>query len=304
MVGKTYKYKHPYLWHMKVALSRKGFDSEYGGYPSPILPNNRMISFPIPLHFDNSIAYSKLRFDNQNTYFDVMKQLNERIHIKTQRQKGKWIELTKDTKCHLDPDIYRNVIRRSNSWKSVFGQTGTAQSHLKNKGIGKGDLFLFFGTFRRTICSQGEWLKYIPNEKRMHVIFGYLQIGDTKQVGKKTDVPEWMSYHPHTDRYHKEIKNNTVYIAKDTLSWNNDLLGAGVFIYDNCLVLTKEGYNLSQWNLPPLFKKLKISYHSPASWMNDYFQSRSRGQEFVIEEDKRVEEWARKIIDKCSELKI
>jgi len=33
---------------MKVILSRKGFDSEFGGYPSPILPNGQMISLPIP----------------------------------------------------------------------------------------------------------------------------------------------------------------------------------------------------------------------------------------------------------------
>jgi hypothetical protein len=29
---------------MKVILSRKGFDSGYGGYPSPILPDGWMIS--------------------------------------------------------------------------------------------------------------------------------------------------------------------------------------------------------------------------------------------------------------------
>ena len=33
---------------MKVILSRKGFDSCYGGHPSPILPDGRMISLPIP----------------------------------------------------------------------------------------------------------------------------------------------------------------------------------------------------------------------------------------------------------------
>ena len=33
---------------MKVILSRKGFDSSYGGIPSPILPDGRLVSFPIP----------------------------------------------------------------------------------------------------------------------------------------------------------------------------------------------------------------------------------------------------------------
>ena len=33
---------------MKLIFSRKGFDSSAGGIPSPILPDGRMISLPIP----------------------------------------------------------------------------------------------------------------------------------------------------------------------------------------------------------------------------------------------------------------
>jgi hypothetical protein len=33
---------------MKVILSRKGFDSGYGGIPSPVLPDGTMLSLPIP----------------------------------------------------------------------------------------------------------------------------------------------------------------------------------------------------------------------------------------------------------------
>jgi hypothetical protein len=52
---------------MKVILSRKGFDSEYGGYPSPILPDGRMIFLPIPLP-DDSACYSSLiiKYSNLN----------------------------------------------------------------------------------------------------------------------------------------------------------------------------------------------------------------------------------------------
>lgn len=31
--------------------------------------------------------------------------------------------------------------------RCAFGQTGAAQSHLANNGVGIGDLFLFFGLF-------------------------------------------------------------------------------------------------------------------------------------------------------------
>jgi Nucleotide modification associated domain 3 len=33
---------------MKLILSRKGFDSSHGGGPSPIRPDGRLLSFPIP----------------------------------------------------------------------------------------------------------------------------------------------------------------------------------------------------------------------------------------------------------------
>jgi len=35
---------------MKFILSRKGFDSKSGGYPSPIFPDGSLISLPIPAH--------------------------------------------------------------------------------------------------------------------------------------------------------------------------------------------------------------------------------------------------------------
>lgn len=38
---------------MRIILSRKGFDSEYGGCASPILPDGKMISMPIPSESGN-----------------------------------------------------------------------------------------------------------------------------------------------------------------------------------------------------------------------------------------------------------
>ena len=38
---------------MKLVLSRKGFDSSAGGIPSPILPDGRLISLPIPSREDD-----------------------------------------------------------------------------------------------------------------------------------------------------------------------------------------------------------------------------------------------------------
>lgn len=98
---------------MKIILSRKGFDSAYGGYPSPILLNDKMVSLPIP--FRDFTKYSDLQIDDKQTYFDLMKRLESKI-----RYDKEWHELTKDTECHLDPDICKEIIQRSKNWKRRY----------------------------------------------------------------------------------------------------------------------------------------------------------------------------------------
>jgi hypothetical protein len=50
---------------MKVILSRKGFDSEYGGIPSPIMPDGTLLSLPIPYEQD-IIKYTDLTFQGKH----------------------------------------------------------------------------------------------------------------------------------------------------------------------------------------------------------------------------------------------
>jgi hypothetical protein len=120
---------------MKVILSRKGFDSGYGGYASPILSNGKMISLPIPM--EDSIKYSDLRI-GESTYYDLMSSLKRKIRLND----GLWHDLEKETKCHLDPDIFENTIDRVPGWKPCFGQIDAAQSHLENQRVGENDLFI------------------------------------------------------------------------------------------------------------------------------------------------------------------
>jgi len=83
------------------------------------------------------------------------------------------------------------------------------------------------------------------------------------------------------------------------LSWNRNLPGFGFFKFDPCLVLTKDGCNKSKWKLPNFFRNTNISYHEKKAWRKGYFQSVARGQEFVVEENKRVTNWAKSLIEKC-----
>jgi len=273
---------------MKVILSRKGFDLQYGGYPSPVLPDGRMISLPIPS--DDKIEYSNLRVDENLTYFDLMKQLNPRI-----KYNNTWHILTENTQCHLDPDINDSAIKRHTSWKPLFGQISAAQTHLENEGVREGNLFLFFGTFRKTIKQDGMY--QFDSSQEFHTIYGYLQIGEIIPLDNNTEFPEWMGYHPHTDPS-RFGGNNTIYVARDRLTWQPEMPGAGPLNFTKKLILTKMGYSKSRWNLPPFLKEFKISYHSEKSWKNGYFQSAGRGQEFVIHSNKKIENWVKDILKK------
>lgn len=267
---------------MKVILSRKGFDSSFGGVPSPILPDERIISFPIPSKKD-FIKYSDLQLESNKTYYDLMQELN------ITKIKEKYI-------CHLDPDISRDIYPRLSNWKGAFGQIDAAQGHLENQSISVGDLFLFFGWFRHTKYddSKGKLVYYGPS---IHMIFGYLQIGEILKTVDETIVPEWLKQHPHCSSDRVRNHSNTIYISTDNLSFNDNLSGCGNLQYNDNLVLTKKGYSRSKWELPDFFKDLQISYHTQNSWKSDYFDSAKIGQEFVIEENSKVEEWVHNLIN-------
>ena len=100
---------------MKVILSRKGFDSGYGGYPSIILPTGEMITLPIPSKEDKRY-YKELKTNSGESLINIMKQLSKNI------RSDKLDELTNNTTCHLDPDLVYNSVDRQEGWRGCFGQ--------------------------------------------------------------------------------------------------------------------------------------------------------------------------------------
>lgn len=270
---------------MKIILSRKGFDSEYGGCASPILPDGTMISMPIPSETGNC-KFSDLAFVDGRTYMDVWCDLDP---------KGNHFDI-----CHLDPDIRPNIRTNTpNNWKPAFGQMDQSQTHLENQNVQIGDLFLFFGWFRQTEYKE-EHLKYVPNAPDIQAIYGYLQIGE---ILKGTDVKK-CPWHPHSEdshiyNDHHILKNNSIYIASPKFVINNEdtgLPGAGTIqLSENC-VLTAEGKSRSRWKLNGVFGEVPLTYHSDNSVNDDYFQSAKKGQEFVFNEDDKVTKWVKSII--------
>ena len=271
---------------MKIVLSRKGFDSDNGKHPSPILPDGEMLSLPIPGDWE-TLTYNDIIAPGGKTYAEILEEL------------GAGVKMGREL-AHLDPDLVPGALRRPPNWLPAFGQANAAQSHLENQGVSRGDLFLFFGWFRHTEEVDGR-LRFCGDANGFHAIFGYLEIGDIFCASGDVQLPIWLDGHSHADPAARKRRNNTIYVAKPRLSFHPNYPGAGVFEFDDRKMLTQKGELRSRWNLNPnVFRDVKISYHSENSWKDGYFQSAGRGQEFVIHADEPAIEWASSLIkDAC-----
>ncbi len=282
---------------MKIIFSRKGFDSSYGGVPSPIFPDNRMVSLPIP-DKDSPIEYEDIKWQEFNLGY-VVSQLTQN-HIPSYYR------------AHLDPDLNADSIPRSAEWRPVFGQMGQAQSHLRNCNIQPGDIFLFFGLFRR-INLYSDKIVWDKKSRPIYVLWGWLQIDEILEVNKNiSNKYHWLEYHPH---FHKKTKSfNTIYIARKYLSLPNledkKFPGAGTFLYfSERLMLSDPSAEIpSIWRLPSWFypreDKFPLTYHRKLScWQKTEGGTRlkvvNRGQEFILNTDDFPEaiEWAKKILE-------
>jgi hypothetical protein len=114
---------------MKLILSRKGFDSSFGGCASPIFEDDTFVSLPIP---EKS---SRLRFSDIGG--------KQRIgSIVEDLTSGRNMSFKESDHVHLDPDLRFDSLQRKPNWRPLFGQAESAQSHLDNYGVAPGDIFL------------------------------------------------------------------------------------------------------------------------------------------------------------------
>ncbi len=153
---------------MKVILSRKGFDSAAGGVASPIFDDGTMISLPIPS------KHAPIRYD-QITYggHDIGRVVADLT--------GRAIRGS--ATAHLDPDLVATALRtRGRGWRGLFGQAHNAQQVLAGAGVGPGDLFLFFGWFRRATQHDGTY-HYAKASKNIHALWGWMPLIDWLNLG-------------------------------------------------------------------------------------------------------------------------
>ncbi|PXX98370.1 hypothetical protein [Halomonas sp. LBP4] len=280
---------------MKLILSRKGFDSAAGGVPSPILPDGRMVALPIP-DGNSIIRYRDIAHDG-GSLGDLVGQLS----------RGR---VTPDDRAHLDPDLIGAMLPRKPGWRPLFGQAGQAQGHLRNQEVGPGDLFLFFGLFRRVEPHNGAW-RWTPDSRPCHVIWGWLQVAKVVPVDEaRSGDYEWAAYHPHFQR--EGDPHNVVYLASRRLrldGLDEALPGAGVFPHfsPGRRLTAPDAANTSTWRLPawcyPEDGRTPLTYHANRQRWHRHadhteLTAAARGQEFILdgEEYPEAAPWAGDLI--------
>jgi hypothetical protein len=267
---------------MKIIFSRKGFDTANGRRPSPIFPDGRMVSLPIPDPL-SQITYGDISFEEMNLGALASDLTNGRISAQDY--------------AHLDPDLNVNSIPRQEGWCPLFGQTNAAQGHLENQGVGVGDLFLFFGLYREATQVNGQYT-WVRGSTMKHVIWGWMQVDHVLPINGQAPFLDWASYHPHYQRPNEP--NNSLYLSAPQLTLGGNQIhqeGAGVFsAFNHSRQLTvPEVRTPSLWRLPNWFypevgprRLWPLSYHSDMDrWTleGDHvkLQTVGIGQEFVLD---------------------
>lgn len=237
---------------MRIVFSRKGFDSSYGGAPSPII-DGRPLSLPIPGSRGEQTTYGALG-------------LGELVSRATRGR------MSAADACHDDP-----MFAGGYCW---LGQVNQAQGHLRNQGVGIGDVFLFYGLFADEHTGE-----------RHHRIFGAMTVachGAPAQVRAHARWREPPRLHPHFSGAWES--SNTVYHGTGTTARRAA----------PALRPTRAGGPCSHWQVPGWLRSTGLSFHASARrWTGDgELQTTSPGQEFVcdIGEAKAPRAWLEGIL--------
>lgn len=265
---------------MKIILSRKGFDSSAGGVPNPLLPDGRLLSLPIPDAL-SPITYDDITHDAEP--------LGKLVKALTAHR------ILSHHGAHLDPDLRFDALPRLPGWRPMLGQYGAAQSHLRNQGVGPGDVFLFFAVFQPVELLEGVY-QWQRQSFPIHALWGWLQVDEVLDVSHGKPVPyDWAAYHPHC--YRNNEASNAIYTAREHLVLENEptgLPGAGVFPFlrPELQLTAVDSDKPTLWELPSWFYpeagKKPLTYHANVNrWQREgeriFLQSVYRGQEFVLD---------------------
>lgn len=267
---------------MRIIFSRKGFDSAAGGVASPILPDRTMLPLPIPDR-QSPIRYDQICLHGHN----IGRVVQDLTKGRTGANFG----------AHLDPDLVPDALSRKSGWQPIFGQADGDETVLERAGVGRGDVFLFFGWYREAVLVDGVY-RFARKARNIHAIWGWMQVERVISV-EGDAVPSWADYHPHAAAPEGR-RNNTLYIGR-----------AGKFRrFHEGLQLTALGRSRSIWSLPGWFHpgetRPPLGYHADRErWACDgdrtLLRTVARGQEFVLDAQHYPEaaNWAANLMGAC-----
>lgn len=209
---------------------------------------------------------------------------------------------TGNDRALLGPDLRKDASTRRAGWSPSFEQIKSSRAILEKHGVVKGDIFLFFGWFRRIEDAEGQ-LRFVMEEPDIHLLWGWLQVGEIYQeCSQRSRLPRSASFYPlgyEEDDWRAEEENyDTLYVASKRLrlpGLKSTLPGGGTFRkYHKNLQLTEEGKTRSIWRLPawmyPFPNKPPLTHHETEwRWRKDgrgtILETVGIGQEFVLDAD-------------------
>ena len=254
---------------MRIIFSRKGFETEHGGCPSPVI-GRLPVSLPIP---DDS-EHAKVRYsDLMIGKVDIGKTVED---LTKRKVKG-------EDSCHNDPELDRT---------GIFGQSGNAQGYLSRRKAGAGDLFLFYGLFREARQTDKGY-QFVPN-KPMHLrLHGWLEPKYTKRFPGRRGEQYAYRYPQYKNNPHfvgSWWEGNVVYFPTDYLSFisNEQIPGFGRFRADHPDALLGVGENVlpGRWRLPDWFRfrrGKRLVYDANGKEWGATLSNPSKPQELIAE---------------------
>lgn len=252
---------------MRVVLSRKGNDSSAGRFPSPILPDGTLVSVPIPEPVPGTgLTYEQVVAPDGRKLLDLL-DVETRGWPRRWRQPVEGLLRQPGREAHLDPDLDPKNRKRDAGFAATLGQNGAAQAHLRNEGVGPGDLFLFYGWFAAA-PSAGDLFGRDPDG--CHVVWGWLQVNEVVDATVVRARPA-LAGHPHVVQPLRS-GHNVLYVAGSGPD------SAGLLRWSPARRLSSPGGPRSRWALPP---KLRMTRHR---------------QEHVLERGSEGERWALSVL--------
>jgi hypothetical protein len=154
----------------------------------------------------------------------------------------------------------------------TFGQDSGSQTELKD--LREGDLFLFFGWFRKADEFSTGYFRFAANGPDVHAIWGWLQIAERLDLpAKLSRAQEIANHHPHVS-YAAKRNPNCLYVGRKNLTFLPNYAGAGTFpkfqdrlrLSDSQMDLRPRKRLRSRWRLPAFFKNVQMTHHHLSDW--------------------------------------